>query len=187
VTAALLIGSTAVTVAFAGPVLALEAAGSAKAGHVVVELALIVGLPMLAGLAGRRLARRSRRLTALLEPLAIMAVVMLVALVASQVHLAHHYIGVAAALVCFIAASTAAGVAVGRLMPAPEATAVLLSTAIRDFAIASGIATSAFGAEAAAPLGLYGVLAIGWGAILARIKHARPRLSWIVQRTRRTP
>jgi len=167
VTAALLIASTAVTVAIAGPVLAVEAGGDVKAIGVVVDVALVAGLPMLVGLAGRSLVRRSRRLTAVLEPVPIVAVVALVALVASQVHLARAYVGVTVALIGFIAASTAAGAVVARLAPPPEATAIVLSTSIRDFAIASGIAASAFGAEAAAPLGLYGVLVIGWSAVLA--------------------
>ena len=59
------------------------------------------------------------------------------------------------------------------LAPGEEAVAILLSTSIRDFAIASGIATSAFGSNAAGPLGLYGMLVIGWGALLARAQRGR--------------
>ena len=78
---------------------------------------------------------------------------------------------------CFIAVSTVSGYAIARLGPADEGTAIMLSTSIRDFAIASGIATSAFGAAAAGPLGLYGLLVIGWGALLARWKRDPTRAS----------
>jgi len=36
---------------------------------------------------------------------------------------------------------------------------------MRDFAVASGIAASAFGAAAAAPLGIYGVLVLIFGTV----------------------
>jgi hypothetical protein len=38
---------------------------------------------------------------------------------------------------------------------------------MRDFAIAAGIAATAFGPAAAAPLGLYGIVALVWGTALA--------------------
>jgi hypothetical protein len=95
----------------------------------------------------------------------------LVALVASQVHLGRSYVAVAGALVCFIAASTLGGLGLSRLVCPSERVPVLFSISIRDFAVASGIATSAFGADAAGPLGLYGLLVIGWGALLARSRR----------------
>jgi hypothetical protein len=42
---------------------------------------------------------------------------------------------------------------------------VILPTTMRDFAVAAGIAASAFGAAAAAPLGIYGVMVLVFGAI----------------------
>jgi hypothetical protein len=36
---------------------------------------------------------------------------------------------------------------------------------MRDFAVAAGIATSAFGATAAAPLGIYGILVLVFGTV----------------------
>jgi hypothetical protein len=44
---------------------------------------------------------------------------------------------------------------------------------MRDFAIAAGIATAAFGPAAAAPLGIYGILVLLFGAAVARL--VRPR------------
>ena len=62
-------------------------------------------------------------------------------------------------------------------LPRPGATAVVLPVAMRDFAVAAGIATAAFGPAAAAPLGAYGVLVLLLGAVLARRagQHDNPR------------
>ncbi len=38
---------------------------------------------------------------------------------------------------------------------------------MRDFAIAAGLATAAFGPAAAAPLGLYAILVLVWGTAAA--------------------
>jgi hypothetical protein len=43
---------------------------------------------------------------------------------------------------------------------------------MRDFAVASGIAAAAFGSAATGPLGIYGVLVIAWGAVVARRRVA---------------
>jgi hypothetical protein len=48
--------------------------------------------------------------------------------------------------------------------PPGRRTAVILPTAMRDFAVAAGIAASAFGI-AAAPLGIHGVMVLAFGAI----------------------
>jgi hypothetical protein len=40
---------------------------------------------------------------------------------------------------------------------------------MRDFAVAAGIAASAFGTAAAAPLGIYGVMVLVFGAIVVYI------------------
>ena len=173
VTAVLLTTSTVISVVIAGPVLAYEAGGHVDATKVLVDLVVVVAVPMMVGLTSRRLVTRSGRLSASLEPLSMLAVVVLVALVAGQVHLTSDYATVSLAMVLFIAASTVGGVAIARIGRADEAVAILLSTSIRDFAIASGIATSAFGAAAAGPLGLYGMLVIGWGALLARAERRR--------------
>jgi hypothetical protein len=47
------------------------------------------------------------------------------------------------------------------------AAALLLTTLMRDFAIAAGLAAAAFGPAAAAPLGLYGILVLVWGTAAA--------------------
>jgi len=45
-------------------------------------------------------------------------------------------------------------------VPPQRRTAIVLPTAMRDFAVAAGIAVSAFGAAAAAPLGIHGILVL---------------------------
>jgi len=52
---------------------------------------------------------------------------------------------------------------------------VLLNVSMRDFAVASGIAAAAFGPAATAPLGIYGVLVIAWGTLIARVVKRRRR------------
>ena len=91
----------------------------------------------------------------------------LVALIAAEVHLSAGYATVAAALVVFLLASAVIGRLLGLRAPRPVAAALLLTTSMRDFAIAAGLATAAFGPAAAAPLGLYGILVLVWGTAAA--------------------
>ena len=73
----------------------------------------------------------------------------------------------AAALVVFLLASVVVGRLLGLRAPRPVAAALLLTTSMRDFAIAAGLAAAAFGPAAAAPLGLYGILVLVWGTAAA--------------------
>ncbi len=122
---------------------------------------------------------------------ALLTVAALVALIAAEVRLSVSYLAVAAALIAFLAASAV----LGRLLgwpaasrrpgtsqphgrpgtrgPRPAATALLLTTSMRDFAIAAALAAAAFGPPAAAPLGLYGILVLLWGTAAAG--HLRRR------------
>jgi len=219
IAAGLLIGSTVVAVAVAGPLLALEAGHAGfSPGGVIASLALVVALPLAVGMALRASARppasvraeRSPRASdpptsvreerastpiawrawsatgrALATPraqraashVALAAVAALVALIASEVHLSAGYATVAAALVVFLLASAVIGRLLGLRAPRPVAAALLLTTSMRDFAIAAGLATAAFGPAAAAPLGLYGILVLVWGTAAAgalRREHPRP-------------
>jgi hypothetical protein len=51
--------------------------------------------------------------------------------------------------------------------------ALLLTISMRDFAIAAGLATAAFGPRASAPLGLYGIMVLAWGTGCAGFLRAR--------------
>src|SRR5207244_4186832 len=105
----------------------------------------------------------------------VLALLLLLWQVASQIRLDSAYITVIVALVVYVAGSAALGWVLALRAPAGQATAVLLPVAMRDFAVAAGIATAAFGPAAAAPLGAYGVLVLlagSAGAILARRRPA---------------
>ncbi len=162
--AGVLIGSTIITVAIAGPILAIEAGhSSVHPAHIIVNLILVIALPLVAGLtigAVRPLGERALR-GAL--NIATLSVAGLVALIAAEIHFSLGYVAVGGSLVLFLAASVLLGRLIGRSSPRPTAASILLTTSMRDFAIAAGLAAAAFGAAAAAPLGLYGVLVLLWG------------------------
>jgi hypothetical protein len=140
----------------------------------MTNLTLVVGAPMAAGIALRTRLTLSTGQKAAAERLSVAVVTLLVWLVASQVRLTTAYLGVAAALLVFLAGSAILGVALGAGAPAPIARAVLLTTSMRDFSIAAGIAVAAFGATSAAPLGLYGVMVIVWGMAVATVRRVDP-------------
>jgi predicted Na+-dependent transporter len=180
--AGILIGSTVTTVAVAGPVLALEAghaavrsansphpASAVDPAHIVASLALVVALPLAAGLALRARVPLTPRAEPAAAVTATVTVAALVAVIASQVHLSGRYLPVAAALGLFLAGSAVAGRLLGARSARPAAAAVLLTTSMRDFAIAAGLAAAAFGPAAAAPLGVYGILVLGWGTAAAGV------------------
>jgi predicted Na+-dependent transporter len=164
----LLVGSTLLSVVGAGPILGLMASGAAV--HplgVLVNLAVVIAAPLALGLAARPWIARVHHHAEIQQAATVGAVTVLVWLVASQVVITTAYFGVAAAAAAFLAGSALLGVVLGRGATGPVATGVLLTTSMRDFAVAAGIAASAFGPPSAAPLGLYGVLVIVWGMALA--------------------
>ena len=197
VSAGVLIGSTVLAVAAAGSVLALEAghaghighAGHAglRPGHIIAGLALVVAVPLSAGLALCARGPLPAPVGKAASAAALASVAALVALIAAEVHLSARYFGVAAAIAVFLAGSVLAGSFLGssfladRLADArtrrPAAIAVLLTTSMRDFAIAAGLAAAAFGPAAAAPLGLYGVGVMIWGTTAAGLLRRRGRTS----------
>jgi predicted Na+-dependent transporter len=163
-------------VVVAGPILSLLAGVSVSSGHVLVTLALVVAVPLIAGLVVGRIGDLGPRTGDTADVVAVVAVLALVDLVASQVHLGPSYLGAGAVLVAVIAVSALIGWVLGHLFERGPARAVLLHVSMRDFAVASGIAAAAFGSAATGLLGLYGVLVIAWGALVARW-GARPPLS----------
>jgi predicted Na+-dependent transporter len=182
VSAGLLIGSTVAAVALAGPILTLEAGpAGVSPGGIITNLALVVALPLAAGLAARASAGRlaatrflaTPRAEAVAGRIALVSVAVLVALIAAEVHLSAAYLAVAAALLVFLLGSALAGRALGARAARPTATALLLTTSMRDFAIAAGLATAAFGPAAAAPLGLYGIAVLVWGTAAAGVLRQR--------------
>lgn len=173
--AVLLVASTLVCVVVAGPILSVAGGHGVSAVHVLITLSLVVGVPLLAGLVLRQFLAAGDRVSDVGQVLAVVAVVVLVWLVSGQVRLSAAYWMLAGVLVALIAASAATGLLLARRLEPPARTAVLLTVSMRDFAVASGIAAAAFGPAAAAPLGIYGVLVMTWGALVARVANRRRR------------
>ena len=169
-----LISSTVITVAVAGPVLALEAGRAAgRPGPISTGLILIVGLPLAAGTLVRARARIPAAAERAAAATAATAVAALVGLIAAEVHVSARYLPVVLALLFFLAGSALTGWLLGARRGQPVAAAVLLTTSMRDFAVAAGLAAAAFGPAAAAPLGLYGILVLVWGTAAASVLRRR--------------
>jgi predicted Na+-dependent transporter len=186
--AGLLAASTILTVLLAGPILSLAGAHSAASQlSLLVTLALVVALPLAAGSALRSLDPFGGRGQALARVLGTVSLLVLLWQVASQIQLRADEASVLLALLAYLAggaalgwllargagpaAGTATGItaeaAAGTATGPDRRTAIVLTTAMRDFAVAAGIAASAFGAEAAAPLGIYGLLVLLFGSAAA--------------------
>ncbi len=163
--AGLLVASTVLTVLLAGPILSIVGAhSSASQFGLLATLALVVALPLVAGSALRTLDPLGGREQPLVRVLGTVSLLVLLWEVASELHLRASDTRVVLALLLYLAA----GAVLGRLLaigvPPEWRTAIVLPTAMRDFAVAAGIATSAFGAAAAAPLGIYGILVLVFGS-----------------------
>lgn len=172
--AGVLIGSTVTTVLLAGPILTLEAGhADVSPGGIIANLALVVALPLVAGITVRAKVPPAARAGQPAARTAMIAVAALVALIAAEVHLSAGYLSVVLALVVFLAGSAALGRLLGFGASRPARAALLLTTSMRDFAIAAGVAAAAFGTAAAAPLGLYGILVLVWGTAAAGILRQR--------------
>ncbi len=93
--------------------------------------------------------------------------------VASELHIGVSDASLVAAVLVYLACGAALGWLLGTGAAPARRTAVFLSTAMRDFAVAAGIAASAFGAPAAAPLGVYGILVLVFGSAAANLIRRR--------------
>jgi BASS family bile acid:Na+ symporter len=174
--AGVLIGSTSATVALSGLILGFEV-GSASIDpwHILVNLLLVVALPLGAGLILRAFTPIGPRTEQAAMVTVTVVVACLVALIAAEIQLSSRYVSVAGALVVFLAASACIGAVLGRGARRPVWSATLLTTSMRDFAIAAGLAAAAFGPAAAAPLGLYGILVLVWGtAVAGTLRRRQP-------------
>ncbi len=176
VTAVILAGSTLLTVLTAGPVLALAgAAATVPAAGLLSTLLLVVALPLAAGAGLRTRWTPGARADAAIRIGTIAALLVLLWQVASQIRLDAAYLRVIAALAVFLAGSALLGGLLSARLPAGRGVAVLLPVALRDFAVAAGIAATAFGSAAAAPLGAYGVFVLVAGAVMTQLAARRVR------------
>ena len=172
--AALLATSTILTVLLAGPILSIAGAHSAASPlGLLSTLALVVALPLVAGSAMRSADPFGGREQPAVRVLGTASLLVLLWEVASQLQLRAGDVRVLLALLAYLAGGVILGwlLAIGA-RPTRRA-AIVLTTAMRDFAVAAGIAASAFGAAAAAPLGIYGLLVLIFGA--AAVSAARRR------------
>lgn len=154
--------------ATAGPVLAtwLGDAPGGDPGELLARFAVVVLVPLGAGLLARA---RAPRLAAAADDLAAGAVVLLVVLVyASLGDTGAASLGPAlAGAAAFLAVSAAVATLAARALPPPERPAAGLAIALRDFAVAAALAGQAFGPAAAGVAGVYGVLMLVAGAAVA--------------------
>jgi predicted Na+-dependent transporter len=166
----LLVTSTVLTVLLAGPILSILGAHSTTSQTgLLVTLALVVALPLLAGATTRTIDPFSGREQSLLRVLGTVSLLVLLWEVASELQLHASDARVAAALLLYLACGAGLGWLLAIGAPARQRTAIFLPTAMRDFAVAAGIAASAFGAPAAAPLGIYGILVLVFGTVAVYI------------------
>jgi predicted Na+-dependent transporter len=173
VAAGLLIASTLLTVLLAGPILGLLGAHSATSQlGLLATLTLVVALPLLAGCAMRTVDPFGGRERPLMDVLATASLLVLLWEIASELRLHASDARVAVALLVYLAGAGLLGWLLARGVPSRRRNAVILPTAMRDFAVAAGIAASAFGIAAAAPLGIYGVMVLVFGAIV--VNTSRP-------------
>jgi len=177
--AALLYGSTVVTVLAAGPALASFVHGSSlHPAGLLATLGLVAALPLVGAVRLRAVLDHTttttvEHITDLGRLVGLGTLGVLLFEVASQVRMGSDMAAVTAALLAFVAGSSALGWLLTRGLPAPARPGILLPVAMRDFAVAAGIATAAFGAGATGPLGIYGVLVLLLGAGVARARTAR--------------
>ena len=166
--AGLLAASTIVTVLLAGPILSLAGAhSSASQLSLLVTLALVVALPLVAGAGLRSLDPFGGREQPLARVIGTLSLLVLLWQVASQIQVRASEAAVLLALLAYLAGGAGLGWLLARGAPPERRTAIVLTTGMRDFAVAAGIAASAFGATAAAPLGIYGLLVLIFGSAAA--------------------
>ncbi len=176
VCAVLLVASTIVTVVAAGPILSmLGATVAVPPAGLLSTLAAVIALPLAAGIALRAMWSPGPRLDAVVRIGTVGALLVLLWQVASQVRLDAAYTWVVAALIAYIAGSAVLGRILAVRLPHGRAAAVMLPVAMRDFAVAAGIAAAAFGPAAAAPLGAYGMLVLLTGSAVTLVSRRPDR------------
>jgi predicted Na+-dependent transporter len=168
--AGLLVASTIVTVLLAGPILSIAGARSAASQlGLLATLALVVALPLATGSAIRTLNPLNGREQPWIRIAGTVSLLVLLWEVASELHLSASDARVAIALLLYLAAGAVLGALLATGSLPRQRAAIVLPTAMRDFAVAAGIATSAFGPAAAAPLGIYGILVLTFGTIAVQV------------------
>jgi predicted Na+-dependent transporter len=160
-----------VLAALAGPpVLALLAGAGAEVavGELVGRFALVVVVPLAIGVTVRGRFARLGEVDAELTGLASITVVLLLYCAMSGAPGGGELVSAAAASALFLAASGLAVAAWALVGPRDLRLTGALVIELRDFAVAAGIATQAFGPAAATVPAVYGVLMLLLGAAVTR-------------------
>lgn len=173
--AVLVCGSSVVTVATAGPILSLLAdAPSLHPVGLLTTLALVVALPLVVGAALRQRCQHAEAVFDVGRIVGTVALLLLLWEAASEVRLDAGYLVAAPLLLLFLVGAGALGVAMSHGLDRSGQPGILFPLAMRDFAVAAGIAASAFGPGSTGSLALYGLLVLLFGAVGARRLRRRP-------------
>ena len=171
--AALVLGAltgSLITAAILGPLLAgvlAATAGHAGSGGLLVRFALVVLLPLAVGLAARWRFTRIGEYEDVAAGLSSVTVCALVYAALSGLDGGNGLLSAALGSLAFLLACGLLALAATRVSRGVDPAAVGLATGLRDFAVAAALATQAFGPRAATVSGLYGVLMLISGALIA--------------------
>jgi bile acid:Na+ symporter, BASS family len=169
--AALALGALAgslIAAATLGPLLigllAADAA-STDTGALLGRFALVVLIPLAAGVAARTVSPRLARAEPGYAAGSTVAVAALIYAALSDTSAGDHLAPALAASTTFLALSAIPAIAAARVVSRPQRSAIALAVTLRDFAVAATLATQAFGPPAATVAGIYGVLMLITGAL----------------------
>lgn len=179
--AALALGALAgslIAAATVGPVLIgllADTDASADTGALLGRFALVVLLPLAAGIAARAAWPRLARGEPWFAAGSTLAVVVLIYAALSGSNARDDLLPALAASAAFLALSAIPALAAARLVRPDRRSTVAFAVALRDFAVAATLATQAFGAQAATVGGIYGVLMLIAGALATAALGHRER------------
>ena len=158
-----------------GPVLIgllADTSASANTGELLGRFALVVLLPLAAGVTARALWPRLARGEPWYAAGSTLAVVALIYAALSGSNAGDDLLPALGASAAFLALSAIPALAAARIASRDRQSAVAFAVALRDFAVAATLATQAFGAPAASVGGIYGVLMLIAGALAtATLRH----------------
>jgi len=166
--AALVTASSLTSVFFAGPLLALcSASAHLDPWALSLQLSLVVALPLALGAAVAALAHHRAATMNVGSLVSTLSLAALVWEVASEVDPSAAYLASLGLSLGFSLLAGGVGLVLTLGMPMRERTSLGLPFGIKDFAVAAGVAQSAFGPSSTAVLGAYGLAAIVLGTTLA--------------------
>lgn len=151
-------------------------AASTDTGALLGRFALVVLIPLAAGVAARSIAPRLARGEPWYAAGSTVAVAALIYAALSDTSAGDHLAPALGASAAFLALAAIPAVAFARIATPPQRSAVGLAVILRDFAVAATLATQAFGPPAATVAGIYGVLMLTTGALTTtRLRRSAPQ------------